>query len=122
MAREYFKCPRCHKGIVGTHSITRHQANMSKAADDPTLCINIRLQRQAQKATTMGLAPSDVAALDDDSVTDDNAALDDVAVTEDNAAHIVVPEPIQPVNFVDITRRCSVTFLSYLWKISTRTL
>ena len=56
MAREYFKCPRCHKGIVGTHSITRHQANMSKAADDPTLCINIRLQRQAQKATTMGLA------------------------------------------------------------------
>ena len=134
MAREYFKCPRCHKGIVGTHSITRHQANMSKAADDPTLCINIRLQRQAQKAITMGLTPLDVAALDhdsvtddnaaldDDSVTDNNAALDDVAVTEDNAAHIVMPEPIQTVNFVDITRRCSVTFLSYLWKISTRTL
>ena len=47
-----FTCPICKQQIFGAHSITRHEKNICKAANDPTRCVNI-LRRQQQQLSAL---------------------------------------------------------------------
>ena len=133
-----FCCPICKQQIFGAHSITRHEKNICKAANDPTRCVNI-LRRQQQQLSALqtqsapgpDIAPDIIETPTDpapDIIEAPDAAPDieapdpapDIEGAPDPAPDIVTPEPVP--NLVDIARRWSAGFFGNTFRTSIRVL